>query len=277
MAGRKQAVVLVKGSRHFSFSLAVDVGKRRKHITEGVITALEVQQRNKKRVNVFLNDVYAFSLSLDEAVKLRKGQVLSEADIIALQGLDDLQRAVDAGARFLSYRPRSEQEVRRKLAEKGIVPEIIERAIERLKMLGYIDDHAFTAFWINERNTFKPVSPRALRHELREKGVPDDVINTALADVDAEEAAYRAAQMQARRLRNVTRKQFHEKLTAVLQRRGFNFSTAKAVIKRLQAELEEADAEAAANGRARFFAVDGADEARDDWEGQDADLETSEG
>ncbi len=88
----------------------------------GVITALEVQKRNKKRVSVFVDDAYAFSLSLDEAAKLHKGQLLSEAETAAL--IDDaaISAATDSAARFLAVRPRSAQEVRQNLARKGLSP-----------------------------------------------------------------------------------------------------------------------------------------------------------
>ncbi|MCI0353322.1 MAG: hypothetical protein L0Z53_28210, partial [Acidobacteriales bacterium] len=78
-----------------------------------VITALEVQKKNKERVSVYLDGEYAFSLSLVEAARLRKGQALAEDDIHALQGQDEIGKAVDRAARFLAYRPRSVQEVRR--------------------------------------------------------------------------------------------------------------------------------------------------------------------
>ena len=74
----------------------------------GVITALEVQKRNKKRVSVFIDEVYAFSVSLDEAARLRKGQVLSEEDLSRITGEAAITVATDSAARFLTVRPRSD-------------------------------------------------------------------------------------------------------------------------------------------------------------------------
>lgn len=205
----------------------------------GTITAIEVQKRNRKRVNVFIDDEYAFSLSLDEAARLHKNQVLSEADVQALRDGDEVQRATDAAAHFLASRPRSEREVRRRLSEKDYQDPVINAALERLTALGYVDDRAFAAFWVKDRMTFKPASPRALRYELRQKGVADDIIAEALADLDAESAAYRAAESQARRMRGAERRAFQDKLMGFLARRGFNYSIARTAVQQLIETLEE--------------------------------------
>jgi regulatory protein len=206
----------------------------------GVITALEVQKRNKKRVNVYLDEEYVFSLSLDDAVRLRKGQILSDAEIEQLRDQDAVARAVDSAANFLSYRPRSSHEVRQNLLQKDVPPAVIDAAFDRLNALGYLDDHAFAEFWVRDRNAFKPLSPQALRYELRRKGISDALIAEVLADVDADDSAYRAAMSQSRRYRGFDQRTFREKMYAFLQRRGFSYSTARSAVQRL---IEELDAE----------------------------------
>ncbi|MCC6801771.1 MAG: RecX family transcriptional regulator [Anaerolineae bacterium] len=209
----------------------------------GVITAIEVQKRNKKRVSIFIDDVYTFSLSLDEAARLHKGQTLTDAEIEALTNEAAVTVATDSAARFLALRPRSTREVRDNLARKGIPPAVIDAALERLTAYGYIDDRAFANLWVRDRTTFKPTSPRALRYELQQKGVSRDVIDAALADVDAEDAAYRAAQAHMRRLRNVPRGEFRTKMNAHLQRRGFRYEVARSTIRRLMQEIDAEDPE----------------------------------
>ncbi|MBE2269127.1 MAG: RecX family transcriptional regulator [Anaerolinea sp.] len=204
----------------------------------GIITALEVQKRNKKRVNIFIDSEYAFSLSLDEAARLRKGQTISEAEIDALKEKAAVTVATDQAARFLSLRPRSVYEVRQNLIQKGTPPAVIDDAIDRLTALGYLDDQQFAAFWVQNRNSFKPVSPRALRYELRQKGIADAIIQAVLADLDAEDSAYRAAQGHIRRLRGLDRRGFRDKLYIFLQRRGFSFENARRVTARLIEEIE---------------------------------------
>ncbi len=203
-----------------------------------VITALEIQQKNKERVNVFLDNEYAFSLDLMMAASLHKGQHLSEEEIALLQDQDAVTRAVDQAVRFLAYRPRSMSEIRRNLADKQIPEAVIEAALERLSGLGYVDDEAFARFWVENRNTFKPLGARALRYELRQKGVADADISAALENIDSHEAAYRAAQTQARRYRQTSRAEFRNKLGPFLQRRGFDYDVIREVVERLITETE---------------------------------------
>jgi regulatory protein len=210
-------------------------------LTVGKITALEVQKRNKNRVNVFLDGEFAFGLSLIEAARLHKGQVLSETEAAALQGEDTVLQVVDSAAHFMSYRPRSIQEVRQNLAEKEYPSEVIEAAINRLTAMGYLDDTAFARFWVQNRGAFKPLSHRALRQELRQKGVSDSIISEVLSDTEEGEMAYQAALTRVRRLSGLSQREFRTKMSAFLQRRGFSYNTTQDVVTRLIEEFEAQD------------------------------------
>lgn len=212
------------------------------------ITALEVQKRNKERVNVYLDGDYAFSLAVIDAARLRKGQTLTAAEIATLREADAVGRAVDTAARFLAHRPRSEAEVRRNLTGKQLSEPVIDRAIERLHHLGYLDDLAFARYWLENRDTFKPRGAAALRYELRQKGVADTIIDTVLEDLNPQDAAYRAAQTRLRRLRGSDQQTFREKLGSFLQRRGFAYGVSRDVIEQLIHEIVADDPE--------FFAPD---------------------
>jgi regulatory protein len=207
----------------------------------GIITALEIQKGNKERVSIYLDGEYAFSLDIIRAAALRTGQALSEAEVAALRDEDAVGQAVDRAVRFLAYRPRSEHEVRRNLAEKDVLPPVIDAAVRRLQALGYLDDRAFAAFWIENRSTFKPLSPRALRYELRQKGVDAALIDELLADMDAHDAAYRAAHKRLSRLRGSDPHTFRSKISAFLQGRGFSYATIRQVTEQLLTEIETQD------------------------------------
>lgn len=208
-----------------------------------VVTGLEIQQKNKERVNVYLDEEYAFSLDLVAAASLHKGQQLTDAEIALLKDQDAVSQAVDRAVRFLAYRPRSMAEIRRNLAEKQTPEAVIEAAMERLIRLGYVDDETFARYWVENRNMFKPLSPRALRYELREKGVADADIHAALENLDSHDAAYRAAQTQVRRYRQTRKTEFRNKLGPFLQRRGFDYEVIREVVERLIDEIETEDPE----------------------------------
>lgn len=205
-----------------------------------VVTALEVQKRNKDRVNVYLDDEFAFGLPLLEAAKLRKGQNLTDEEIEYLTNEDAIQKAVDRAINFLSFRPRSTHEVRQNLVKKEIPESVIDIVIERLQRLGYIDDLAFARFWIENRDSFKPMSPRALKYELHQKGIEDSILNPLLEDiVDVQDSAYRVIVKRKWSYQGKTRQEFKKKLSGLLQRRGFHYGVITDVINRLMEELDE--------------------------------------
>ncbi|NOK86038.1 MAG: hypothetical protein GFH27_549395n60 [Chloroflexi bacterium AL-W] len=199
-----------------------------------------MQKRDKERVNVYLDGEYAFSLALIEAAKLRKGQQLTEDDIIALRADDAVSRAVDHAARFLSYRPRSTREIRDNL-HKRFDDTVIDTAMSKLEALGYLDDHAFARYWVENRDTFKPRGTTALRYELRQKGLSNHIIEETLSAYDNNDAAYRAAEAKARRLRGLDVMTFRRKMGSFLQRRGFNFDVIRDVLQQLENELVAQD------------------------------------
>lgn len=204
------------------------------------VTKLEQQQGNKERVNVFLDDEFAFGLNLMDAVNLRKGQELTEIEIAELRQKDAIVKAIDIAANLLSYRPRSTQEIRQHLQKKGYDEFVIEAAIERMTTLAYLDDRAFARFWIESRNRSKPRGKTALRYELRQKGIADNIIYELLDDMlDEESAAYEAAQPRIRRMRGKTRFEFKQKIGSFLQRRGFGYDVVNQTLKTLIEELEE--------------------------------------
>ena len=212
--------------------------------THPTITALEYQQKRPDRVNVYLDG--AFGLALAESVVqeagLRRGVHLSPDDIRRLLDRDNAQRAYDTALNFLSYRPRSEAEIRRNLERKRYAPERIEEVLARLRGARLIDDAAFAKYWIENRDAFSPRGSRALRAELRAKGVGDEGLKEAFAeDRDESEGAYAAGSRKARQLRGLDRQTFRQRLGAFLARRGFSYDTIKPATERLWREQNATD------------------------------------
>jgi regulatory protein len=191
----------------------------------GTITALKFQQGNQERVNVYLDGEYAFGLEAVQAARLHKGQVLSEADISALKGQDERNRAFERAVRFLSYRPRSRREIERYLRSKAVVADVVDDVLARLEQAQYLDDEAFARFWVENREQFRPRSQNALRYELRQKGVSEEVITRVLGDLDEEAAAWQAIQGRLRRWAGLPADEFRRKAVDYLRRRGFDYDT----------------------------------------------------
>jgi regulatory protein len=103
--------------------------------------------------------------------------------------VDDPEIVLAAGLRFLEARSRSVEEVRRRLSDAGYRPELVAGAIERLTMIGLLDDDLFARGWIESRDRARPRGEAALRRELSLRGVGRDVISDALAERRHEAAA----------------------------------------------------------------------------------------
>lgn len=83
---------------------------------------------------------------------------------------------MEVAARFLATRPRTRWEVERRLRRAGTEESEIRAALERLAELGYLDDAAFARWWGEQRDRHSPRGRRMIEAELRQRGVPREVI-----------------------------------------------------------------------------------------------------
>ena len=204
------------------------------------ITALEVQRKNPNRVNVHLDGEFAFGLARIVAAWLRVGQVLSEEKIKQLVAEDSRERAFQQAMLFLSYRARSESEIRKNLRKHEIPEEVIEQTLERLRQDGLANDDQFAQAWVENRNTFRPRSRRMMAMELKQKGLADEAIQSAVQNVDDEASAYEAAQKRAARFKGLEWNDFRKKLSEFLARRGYSYSVIAPVVTRIWNETHAA-------------------------------------
>lgn len=202
------------------------------------ITAIRVGRSRQKRVNVFLDGRFAFSLEAEVAVRegLRVGQELSANQIEALARSDHFHRCLNAAGHYLGYRPRSEAEVRERLQRRGFDGDSVDAVIAKLKEQGLMDDMAFAQFWKDNRQSFSPRSQWLTKLELRRKGVADDIIDQVVDAVDDADSAYRAALSKARSLPQSDYQSFRRRLREYLKRRGFGYGVINHTIERVWQE-----------------------------------------
>lgn len=202
----------------------------------GKITAIEAQKWRKDRVSVFIDDEYAFSLQDILAARLKRGQMLSDQEIATLRQQDAVESIYEKALHYLSFRPRSEQEMRRYLRDKGLDDGPSEQIVARLKRAHLVDDQDFAQFWVQSRQAHRPRGRRALRAELSRKGVPRDVIDGSIQDIDEEAQAFQAARSIVHRLASLEQRVFFHRLLGYLQRRGFGYDIAIKVTRDLWQE-----------------------------------------
>jgi regulatory protein len=201
------------------------------------ITALEPQQRNPRRVSVFLEGEYAFGLSRITAAWLEVGQELGPEDVQRLQNNEVKESAVQAALHLINYKPRTEAEIRQRLEKKGFDPAVTGETIEHLRTSGLLDDRRFAGDWVDNQTEFRPRGRRLLQYELRYKGLDDEVIQEALEKAAGEDdLAYQAGIRKAQLLSRLERSEFRLKLIQYLARRGFSYGVAAGAVNRLWEE-----------------------------------------
>ena len=142
------------------------------------------------------------------------------------------QRAYSAALRFLSYRPRSEAELRSRLRRR-FSPAVVDQVVKILKEHDIVDDIRFARAWTESRDSFKPRSALAVKRELRAKGVSSGIAEDAVKGIDDDDNAYRAGLSQARKLEGAGLDTFRRRLWGYLKRRGFGDSVSRRTIMRL--------------------------------------------
>src|SRR5258706_2943787 len=208
------------------------------------ITTLEPQANNPERINLYVDGRFLLGVSaaIVLQMELQLGQELLPDQLELLRREEAEQRAVDRALNYLSFRPRSREEVRRYLRRKETPPDIIEAALARLDRLDFVNDRAFASFWIENREQFNPRGAHALKNELRMKGVEREVVDELVNDEQDEELALRAGRRKALSLINIPDMDyatFRNRLGSFLQRRGFGYEVSKRTVGSLWKELRE--------------------------------------
>jgi regulatory protein len=150
-----------------------------------------------------------------------------------LANSSSLQDCLDAAYRYLSYRPRSEAEIRHWLHRRGFANEVAGKTIAKLREQNLSDDFAFAQFWKDNRLSFRPKSKRLIKKELRDKKVAAEIVEQVTKDIDDEQIAYKLGSGRMHALAHLDYPNFYRRLSSYLAYRGFGYE----VIKRTAALL----------------------------------------
>ncbi len=145
-----------------------------------------------------------------------------------------ISRAANNAYALLRQRPRSEFEIRSRLKLKGYSVEVVDDVIESLRRSGEIDDARFAYLWIDSRMRANPAGDVILRHELKEKGVSDSIIESALAkkseEYDENEIALEMARERFGRFKKIEPRKANKRVYDFLLRRGFKYEMVQKIV-----------------------------------------------
>lgn len=207
------------------------------------ITDIEIKKSNLNIVKLYLNGkLFAeIDYSVIQELDLHIGKVVSGQVLKIVEHKSKLSSAKIEAIRFLSYRPRSEWEIEKKLYDKKYQSNIIKNTINWLKEERLIDDHDFAIQWIRYQIGKKPAGRIKLRNELYKKGIDRKIIDSAVdsffeQDADELELASQLVRKKQLSLQSKNMLLDPSKITNLLHRQGFS----NTVIQRICEDFLEA-------------------------------------
>lgn len=206
-------------------------------LADGTVTRVAQQKKDLDRASVFIDDAFAFGLSIELAIKagIKKGVHLTAEQQRALLTEQETYAAKASALAGLSNRARTADEVRQALVRKGFADTIAEDTVADLERIGLVDDDAFARAFVRDRFNGRGYGPSRLRQDLMRKGVGRATIDAALAELtEAEDIGEEAREQAAKKWRSLaseedTRKR-RKKTLDFLVRRGFGFDTARQAV-----------------------------------------------
>lgn len=209
------------------------------------ITKLEAGKKNPQKINVYIDDKFAFNIDALEIAnaKLLVGKELTKDNVRNFKSISSTAKLYEYCLKLISRRPRSESEVRFKIYyiskkwSKEYSEETIESIIDKLKKHSYLNDEIFAQWWIENRTQFRPKGKYALKQELKQKGVSNEIIDQALDDFypseNEEDMIYKLASKKYKLLEKEEENKRRQKTLAYLLRKGFDYDKIVIVLGKL--------------------------------------------
>ena len=197
------------------------------------ITAIK-SQKNKNRVNVYLDDEFGFGIDLDNFVllHLKIDQELTEKEVGEIVRKAEFRKTLDKLFKFVTLRPRSEKEIKDWFKRKKVHESLREELFGRLKRLELVDDKKFAEWWIGQRLSFRPKPKRIMIQELRIKGVNKEIVDEILGEtkIDEEKMARQLLEKKAYKWKNLDKYKVRQKISQYLVGKGFGWTTIEKLV-----------------------------------------------
>lgn len=198
------------------------------------ITRIESQKRNINRVNIYIDNKFAFGLTDEIRYKydLHTNKEIDEEFIEDILKAEEQRKVINNALNLISYRQRSIKEIRQNLTMKGYEDIYIEKAIEYCKGQNYLNDEDFADSFIKDKQNLNKYGSKRIKYELINKGVSKNVIEKVL-QIDPEDEYCTALELAKKRINSYNgqdRNSIYRKLGGFLQRKGYPFDIVKKVL-----------------------------------------------
>ncbi|KXG43459.1 RecX family transcriptional regulator [Tepidibacillus infernus] len=204
-----------------------------------MITKVEQQKNNAKRFNIYLDEHYAFSVHEDILISFRllKGKEIDEELFIKILEEEEKNKIRQKALKYLSYRHRTEKQVKQHLLEQGYEFELVLHVIRQLEEQEWINDKQYANQFVEQRIRLKPRGKKLIALELKSKGLNDEDIEESLNQIDDEKEYQLALQLAKKKVHQYLHLEWHQvqkKLAFFLQRKGFSYPIINQVLQELK-------------------------------------------
>lgn len=209
------------------------------------VTKIQAQKR-KGRYNVYLDGKYAFPVAEATLIEFRlmNGTELTDGQIKEIQDRENVNKAYGDAVNYLSYQLRTKKEIKDYLYKKEYHRDAVDDVIQRLEDLHYLDDESYAKSFINTQLRTTSNGPKIIEQKLQKKGVPNDIVQNKVLDIDQDilvENATDFAKKQARKQKRASFNQMVTKIKQGLYQKGFNNEVIERVINNLDLEPDEGE------------------------------------
>ena len=200
-----------------------------------VITKIEVQKRNKERVNIYLDNEYAFSISMELVYKEGLKSKM-EIDVEKLKDIADKEgylKCKNTALRIVERSYKTEKEMRDKLKEKEYTDDQIEKTINFLREYNFINDDSYVKAYINDKLTSR--GRQKIKYDLIRKGIDRNLIDEKLSCIDSDDEKNTALNLAKKKYNSIKKSEsdiykINGKLYRFLMSKGYNYELIKDVV-----------------------------------------------
>lgn len=193
------------------------------------ITAITPQVKDKTRCNIEADGRFYCGMKLETVVlgRLKVGMHVTEAELAALQLESEKQTALDKALNHITVSMKTEKEVRDFLRKKGYLDDVIGYVVERMKKYNYLDDAAYAASYAAA--AVKKKGKKLIAMELRQKGISEEDIESALSLLSGEEESAKALLEKYLRGKETDAKTLYKAFSYLLSK-GYDHETARSAL-----------------------------------------------
>jgi regulatory protein len=186
------------------------------------ISKIKPQKRNKNRCSVYVDGQYRFGVTKDILLKhdLHEDDEITDDEIQNVLLHDEKEKIKSRAYRLLSFRERSEREMRERLLKAGYDSPLVEEVIHDLVATDSLNDERFASLFVKDYTNVKPKGNRFIVHELTRKGIDRETIDKVLKTRDERELMQQFIQQK---LKNLNARDFRDRqrIARRLLQRGF--------------------------------------------------------